>query len=462
MKKVPLNYFTLRFDSEKLENQYKRVSSKRALKPIRVGLLLAITLYPVFGILDTWMVPDNFETIWGIRLIVVTLMFLIYLLSFKIYFRKNMQIFLSLLTFVLGAGVISMVLVTNSEGGYFYYAGLMLVIQFANGMITLRFIYASITTILIVVAYLFIAWGIKNTPGTLIINNSFFLFSSIIIGMFINYSLEYYMRGNYWQKRMISRQENLLKREYRRKTRELENVRQLQLAILPRTIPEHSIIDLAVSFDTAVEVGGDYYDFKVDSNGRLKFALGDATGHGAQAGALVTASKILFTGWSKNEDIEIFINRASRSIKRMGLTKLFMVMVAGRFDGKGLELAGGGLPSALIYRTGSRDIEELSLRGFPLGIVAEYSYQKTNVALNEGDLLLFMTDGLPELFNSAGEMFGLERIKKAFCEVVNEKPALIIDHLNKTVEHWRNGFPLNDDITFIVFKVKNNSLLNPN
>ena len=143
MKKVPLNYITLRFDSEKLENQYKRDSSKRALKLIRVGLFLAISLYPVFGILDTWMVPENYKTIWGIRLIVVALVFLIYLLSFKIYFRKNMQIFLSLLTIVLGAGVISMVLVADSEGGYFYYAGLMLVIQYANGMITLRFIYAS-------------------------------------------------------------------------------------------------------------------------------------------------------------------------------------------------------------------------------------------------------------------------------------------------------------------------------
>jgi hypothetical protein len=455
MKKIPINYLTLKFDSEKLERQYKKTAVLQSLKIIRIGILLACLLVLIFGILDIWMVPHKLWTVWEIRIGLILVLLVVHFLSFRLFFKYHVQTLMSILTVILGTGIIGMVLISDTEGGYFYYAGLMLVIQFAHGLIRLRFINATIATIFIALTYFLIAWGIKNTPTDLIINNSFFLFSTVIIGMFISYSLEFYMRWNFWQRKMLSHQEKLLKLEYHRKTRELENVRQLQRAILPQTMPEHPAIDTAVSFDTAVEVGGDYYDFKVDSNGRLKFAMGDATGHGAQAGALVTASKILFSGWSKNEDIETFVNRASKCIKRMGLTKLFMVMVAGRFNGKGLELAGGGLPPALIYRTGTRNLEELSLRGFPLGIIAEYSYKKTNIELNEGDLLLFMTDGLPELFNSAGEMFGLERIKEAFCEVVNETPSVIINHLNKIVENWRNGFPLNDDITFIVFKVKN-------
>ena len=280
--------------------------------------------------------------------------------------------------------------------------------------------------------------------------------------MFISYSLEFYMRGNFWQKKMLSRQEYLLKLEFLRKTKELENVRQLQLAILPQTVPQHPYIELAVSFKTAVEVGGDYYDFKVDEDETLNFALGDATGHGAQAGALVTASKILFSGWSEHEDIESFVNYSSRLIKQMGLQKLFMAMVAGRFKDNNLELAGGGLPPALMYRTNSNTIEEIPLKGFPLGCVANYSYKKTKVELGEGDLLLFMTDGLPELFNSNKEMLGMEKIKKILCESVNETPVKIIDHLNNTVESWRNDFPLQDDFTFLIFKVKNNTFLNRN
>lgn len=455
MKKIPLNRLTLKFNSELLERRYKQSIVKQSVKVARTAIILGIVLFPIFGILDIWMVPESLGTVWGIRLGVVMLLIVMYLLTFRFVFRKHIYFFLDLLTIIIGAGVISMVLVADFEGGYFYYAGLMLTIQFAHGLIRLRFIHATIVTILIAAIYLLVAWGIKSTPGTIIINNSFFLFTTIVIGMFISYALEFYMRGNFWQKKLLSRQENLLKIEYNRKTKELENVRQLQLAILPRKELAHPNIELAASFKTAVEVGGDYYDYRIDDKNRICFAIGDATGHGAQAGALVTASKILFSSWSSNQDIESFVNQASRAIKQMALPQLFMAMVAGRIEDNNIELAGGGLPPAIIHRAKSRAIEEISLKGFPLGCVANYSYKKNTVELKHGDLILFMTDGFPELFNSGKEMLGLEKIKEAVCEVVNERPDQIVKHLNQTINDWSNDFPLQDDITFLVFKVKN-------
>ena len=400
------------------------------------------------------MVPERLWTVWEIRIALVMILLVMYFLSFRLFFRSHVQTLMSILTIMLGAGIITMVLISESEGGYFYYAGLMLVIQFAHGLTRLRFINATLASLLIALAYLLIAWGIKSTPGEVIINNSFFLFATVIIGMFISYSLEFYMRTNFWQRTILARQENLLKSEYQRKTKELENVRQLQLAILPRKVLEHPAIELAASFKTAVEVGGDYFDYNIDENKKITFAIGDATGHGAQAGALVTASKILFSCWSKDEDILTFINNASRTIKQLGLPQLFMAMIAGRIEGNNLELAGGGLPPALIHRANSRTIEEIPLKGFPLGCVADYSYKKIGVELYQGDLLLFMTDGLPELFNSDKQMLGIEKIKNSFSEVVNEKPSVVTDHLNKTVKNWHNGFPLQDDFTFLVFRVK--------
>jgi len=294
-KKIPLNRFTLRFNSEQLERQYKQSIVKQSVKVARVAILLGFVLFPIFGILDIWMIPERLETVWGVRLCVIMLLIVMYLLTFKLAFRNYIYFFLDLLTVIIGVGVISMVLIADFEGGYFYYAGLMLTIQFAHGLIRLRFIHATIVTVLIAVTYLLVAWGIKSTPGTIIINNSFFLFTTVIIGMFISYALESYMRGNFWQTKLLSQQENLLKSEYKRKTKELENVRQLQISILPREVLKHPTIELAASSRTAVEVGGDYYDYKVHNNNQIAFAIGDATGHGAQAGALVTASKILFS-----------------------------------------------------------------------------------------------------------------------------------------------------------------------
>ena len=400
------------------------------------------------------MVPERLWSVWEIRIALVIVMLAMYFLSFRLFFRSHAQTLMSILTIILGVGIINMVLISESEGGYFYYAGLMLVIQFAHGLTRLRFINATLSSLFIALAYLIIAWGIKSTPMEVIINNSFFLFATVIIGMFISYSLEFYMRANFWQRKILSHQENLLKTEHDRKTKELENVRQLQLSMLPQVILQHPTIELAVSFKTAFEVGGDYYDYHMDENKRISFAIGDATGHGAQAGALVTASKILFSCWSENEDLLTFVNRTSRVIKQMGLPQLFMAMVAGRIENNMLELAGGGLPPALVHRANSRTIEEIPLKGFPLGCVTNYSYKKIYVELNQGDLLLFMTDGFPELFNSNKDMLGMEKIKQVFKEVVDEKLPVVTEHINKVVENWRNGSPLQDDLTFLVLKVK--------
>ena len=454
MKKVPLNNFTLKFDSENLEQQYRKFSVKQSLRVTRVAILLGCVLFPIFGILDLWMVPESLGTVWGIRLCVVVFMIILYFLTFGIVFRKHIYFFQDLLILIIGTGVISMVLVSEFEGGYFYYAGLMLVIQFAHGLIRLKFIHATIVTTLIAAAYLLIAWGVKSTPATIIINNSFFLFTTVIIGMFISYALEFYMRDNFWRTKLLSRQESLLKSEYQRKTKELENVRQLQLSILPGKVLEHPTIELGASSKTAVEVGGDYYDYTVDESNRIRFAIGDATGHGAQAGALVTASKILFSSWDEKEEVAGFVNKSSKTIKELGLPHLFMAMIAGRIEGTNLELAGGGIPPALIYRTDRKTIDEICLKGFPLGCVVNYSYKKKCVKLNPGDSILFMTDGFPELFSENKEMLGYERIKQAFCEVVNEKPFEILNHLSRFVDGWRNNFPLQDDLTFLVFKVK--------
>ena len=73
---------------------------------------------------------------------------------------------------------------------------------------------------------------------------------------------------------------HLLEAENVRKSKELEEGRALQLSMLPTGLPRVEGLDVAVSMSTASEVGGDYYDFRVDPDGSLVVAIGDATGHG--------------------------------------------------------------------------------------------------------------------------------------------------------------------------------------
>ncbi|MEE9450070.1 MAG: hypothetical protein V3V72_08450, partial [Ignavibacteriaceae bacterium] len=114
--------------------------------------------------------------------------------------------------------------------------------------------------------------------------------------------------------------------ENERKSKELEEARQLQLSMLPKELPQLPHLDIAVYMQTATEVGGDYYDFHVGINGTLTVVIGDATGHGLKAGTMVTATKSLFNSYVNNDDILFTFSEFTRVIKEMKMHAMSMCL----------------------------------------------------------------------------------------------------------------------------------------
>ena len=65
-----------------------------------------------------------------------------------------------------------------------------------------------------------------------------------------------------------------------------------------------------------------------------------------------------------------------------------------------------------------------------------------------------MSDGLPERFNNAGEMFDYPRTKESLAQFAALAPGEIIESLVEAGEAWAEGRPLDDDMTFVALKVK--------
>jgi len=246
---------------------------------------------------------------------------------------------------------------------------------------------------------------------------------------------------------------NYLQSENLRQTQELDAARELQLSMLPEAMPEHPTVELAAFMETATEVGGDYYDFNLAADGTLTLAIGDATGHGMKAGTMVTATKSLWHAFSGEPDLVVVLQKSSLALKQMGLPKLYMALALVRLRDHTLELAGAGMPPALVYRAETEQVETIPLKGVPLGGPA-FSYSKTCVALSAGDTVMLMSDGFPELFNAEGEMLGYERAVTVFEEVASRSPEEIITHFTETGETWANGRAQDDDVTFVVMKMK--------
>lgn len=455
---APIHPVSLTFKAKRLEHDYLKYHIQRSLEMVRIGLVLGTVLYMLYSLLDRFIVPQTASPILMIRITVSLLFVVVFGISFTKTIYKSFQPIMSLLVLAAGLGIIWMILISAAVGGIYYYAGLMLVIIYAHGISRLRFIYATLTSWIIVITYEIHTFALDITPTVIGMNNTFFLVSANLLGMFSSYALEYYMRTVFWQNRVLLRKSKQLQAEHQRKSRELEAARQIQLAMLPQRVPAHPALDLCVSMKTASEIGGDYYDFHLTDDGTLTFAFGDATGHGAQAGAMVTATKFIFSNYAAEQDIVDFLSRASQSLKQMRLPQLYMSLAIGRFTDNKLEIAGSGLPPALLFRSATGTIEEIPLKGVPLGGYGSGAYKKQVVELTIGDALVLMTDGFAELFNNNGDELGYGKAGEILARVAQRSATNIIHAFNRTAKQWMNGHPQQDDMTFLVMKMKSPSL----
>jgi len=244
----------------------------------------------------------------------------------------------------------------------------------------------------------------------------------------------------------------LLAAENERRRRELEEARDFQLSLLPRELPRRDGLDLAVSMTTATEVGGDYYDFLEGPGDRLILAVGDATGHGAAAGTMVTAVKGLFAGGAGAVPPAAFLRAANAAVHRMGLVRRAMALTVARLEGRRLVLSAAGMPPALHHAAAPAKVSEIALAGTPLGARADFPYTEATVDLAAGDAVLFVSDGLPELPNAAGEPFGYERLAARFAELATGDARAIVAGLEASVAAWSPDRSPADDVTFLVLK----------
>jgi len=222
--------------------------------------------------------------------------------------------------------------------------------------------------------------------------------------------------------------------------------------MLPKKIPSLNGYEIEAEMRTASEVGGDYYDFHLSDHEKLTAVIGDATGHGMQAGIMVSAMKSLFKVLAPdNAPIDI-LNKGTKVVKSMKLSKMFMALTALTIEKDRIYISAAGMPYPLVYRAKSGSVEEIYLKGMPLGALKSFPYQEESVLMNEGDCMLLQSDGFEEMFNPKKELFGSDKVKKRFEDVGDQSPKQIIEDLMATSLKWAKGFEQQDDITFIVLK----------
>ncbi len=236
--------------------------------------------------------------------------------------------------------------------------------------------------------------------------------------------------------------------------KELEEARALQLSMLPKSIPQIDEISLAVFMETASEVGGDYYDFSLKKDGSFNVAIGDATGHGMRAGIMVAVMKTLFITNSTHHDLEDFFNLANKAVKSLNLGRMMMAFALLNIKKNRVQFVNAGMPPIFVYNNSSKNVLEFENHFMPLGAMVDSIFKITEFDVSSGDTILILSDGLPELQNEYSQQFNYKNVKEIFEKIAGDEPESIIEQLKNSVTEWKCKNEHEDDITFVVIKIK--------
>ncbi len=254
-----------------------------------------------------------------------------------------------------------------------------------------------------------------------------------------------YLNGKRKQK------DRLRKIEEDRKNSELKAARDLQQSMLPKENPKRSDLDIATFIRSSTEVGGDYYDFFPQADGSIFSVCGDATGHGVTSGMMVSVTKAGLNGINPVKPHKI-LQRLNGVVKRIDLGTLRMSLNIAEITKDEIYLSSAAMPPMYLYKALTKSIEEFMNNGLPLGGFKDEEFVLESRGFESGDVLVQLSDGLPEAPNSKGEIYDYERLKNLILSTVHLPSKEIIDVLMKSVDEWMEGQHNPDDITLVVTK----------
>ena len=239
--------------------------------------------------------------------------------------------------------------------------------------------------------------------------------------------------------------------EEERKNKELKAASDLQQSLLPKENPKRSDLDIATFIRSSTEVGGDYYDFFPQDSGSLFSVCGDATGHGVSSGMMVSITKAGLNGIDLLAP-NVILQKLNNVVKKVDLGTLRMSLNIVEISDKKLNMSSAAMPPIYLYKASSSTVEELMQSGLPLGGLKDETFDQLTRSFESGDVLIQLSDGLPEAPNSKGELYDYDRLKSLIQASGQLSAQKIIDVLIESVDQWLEGNRNPDDITLVVIK----------
>lgn len=230
----------------------------------------------------------------------------------------------------------------------------------------------------------------------------------------------------------------------------LETAKQIQQSLMPRKLPQSKDYRFGVIYKPLDDIGGDYWDYKVNPDGTITFFVADSFGQGIPAAFISIMAKMAFSEWIQTitnpADLLTHIN-AELSSKMTN--DHYLTGFSVQFLPEKIVYANAGHPNPLLYQRSTDEFTYLEGSELFLGIIEDTKFHPQETKLVKGDLLLIFTDGLIEMLNENDEEFGIERVKQFLRNNRDLSIDEIIQKLYQKVDRFSEKGLIKDDLTIL-------------
>jgi sigma-B regulation protein RsbU (phosphoserine phosphatase) len=236
--------------------------------------------------------------------------------------------------------------------------------------------------------------------------------------------------------------------------RDLAAASAAQAALLPRTMPLMPGFDAAALTRPARGVSGDFFIAQALTDERVALALGDVAGKGLPAGLVASSLQarieaVARYGAGSATDLVTAVNRTlcvtSDGARFATLTYLEVNAPTGDVT----LINAGHLPALLVSRDAAT--RSFTSTGPALGLLPDATFPAHHVTMQDGDMLVLMSDGVTEAFSAEGEEYGDARLLAVVMAQGASSAAVVCQAIVDDVRRHAPGVP-GDDLTVLVLR----------
>jgi serine phosphatase RsbU (regulator of sigma subunit) len=245
--------------------------------------------------------------------------------------------------------------------------------------------------------------------------------------------------------------------ERERMREEIADARKIQLAMLPSAPPDVAWLGISSVSIPANEVGGDFYEyFKLDDE-RVVIAVGDVAGHGVASGLVLAGIKsglhLLRDELEHPVGAVERLNRLASEWLQWRMLVTLLIAVVDRRESV-VRVVCAGHPPLLVVR--GTECHEVGNPALPLGTRLDPVFEESNFDIRPGDTLLAYTDGVTELTNESGDVYGEERLKSILLESASSQTSAeaIRQPILSNISWFKDKAQQLDDLSLVVARLR--------